>query len=96
MEGTGRQGRIDVRWTLQEHTVVLTVSDNGRGILVELQEKLFQPLFTSRPTGTGTGLGLSICKEWVMQYGGKLRLSSFAGEGTDIELTLLRAPMPQP
>ena len=94
MEGIGRPGKIDVRWTTQDHNVVLTVSDNGCGIPVELQEKVFQPLFTTKPVGIGTGLGLSICKELVTQYGGKLKLSSVPGEGTDIEISLIRAPMP--
>jgi C4-dicarboxylate-specific signal transduction histidine kinase len=94
MEGIGRQGRIDVRWATKDHNVILTVSDNGCGIPLELQERVFQPLFTTKPVGIGTGLGLSICKELVQQYGGKLRLSSVPGQGTDIELTLIRAPMP--
>jgi len=94
MDGTGRPGRIDVRWATQDRSVIITVSDNGCGIPLELQEKVFQPLFTTKPVGIGTGLGLSICKELVAQYGGKLRLSSVPGQGTDIELTLIRAPMP--
>ena len=94
MEGTGRPGRIDVRWAARDEDVVLTVSDNGCGIPVALQEKVFQPLFTTKPVGIGTGLGLSICRELVMQFGGQLRLSSTPGEGTEIELTFKRAPLP--
>jgi C4-dicarboxylate-specific signal transduction histidine kinase len=94
MEGTGRPGRIDVRWEARDEDVVLTVSDNGCGIPVALQEKVFQPLFTTKPVGIGTGLGLSICRELVMQFGGQLRLSSTPGEGTEIELTFKRAPLP--
>jgi C4-dicarboxylate-specific signal transduction histidine kinase len=94
MEGIGRTGKIDVRWATQDHHVILTVADNGCGIPVELQEKVFQPLFTTKPVGIGTGLGLSICRELVTQYGGKLKLSSVPGEGTEIEITLLKAPMP--
>ncbi|MBN9684019.1 MULTISPECIES: sensor histidine kinase [unclassified Corallococcus] len=94
MEGTGRPGRIDVRWEARDEDVVLTVADNGCGIPVALQEKVFQPLFTTKPVGIGTGLGLSICRELVMQFGGQLRLSSTPGEGTEIELTFKRAPLP--
>ena len=94
MEGTGRPGRIDVRWAARDEDVVLTVSDNGCGIPVALQEKVFQPLFTTKPVGIGTGLGLSICRELVMQFGGQLRLASTPGEGTEIELTFKRAPLP--
>ncbi|KFE64672.1 sensor histidine kinase [Hyalangium minutum] len=94
MEGIGRQGKIDVRWATQDHNVIITVADNGCGIPVELQEKVFQPLFTTKPVGIGTGLGLSICRELVTQYGGKLKLSSVPGEGTEIEISLIKAPMP--
>ncbi|RKH91574.1 hybrid sensor histidine kinase/response regulator [Corallococcus sp. AB045] len=94
MEGTGRPGRIDVRWAARDEDVVLTVSDNGCGIPVALQEKVFQPLFTTKPVGIGTGLGLSICRELVMQFGGQLRLASTPGEGTEIELTFKRALLP--
>ena len=94
MEGTGRTGRIDVRWVTSEDEVKLTVADNGCGIPVELQEKVFQPLFTTKPVGIGTGLGLSICRELVTHAGGQLKLSSKPGEGTEIELSLKRAPPP--
>ncbi|MBN8466856.1 response regulator [Corallococcus exiguus] len=94
MEGTGRPGRIDVRWDARDEDVVLTVSDNGCGIPVALQEKVFQPMFTTKPVGIGTGLGLSICRELVMQFGGQLRLSSTPGEGTEIELIFKRALHP--
>ena len=78
----------------RRRTWCCTVADNGCGIPLELQEKVFQPLFTTKPVGIGTGLGLSICKELVTQFGGQLRLSSTPGEGTEIELTLRRAPLP--
>jgi two-component system, NtrC family, sensor kinase len=94
MEGVQRTGRIDVRWGQQDRWVTITVADNGCGIPLELQEKVFQPLFTTKPVGIGTGLGLSICKELVTQYGGKLQLTSVPGEGTEIKITVLRAPMP--
>ena len=94
MEGIGRPGKIDVRWATQDHNVILTVADNGCGIPVELQEKVFQPLFTTKPVGIGTGLGLSICRELMTHAGGQLKLTSTQGEGTEIELTLKRAPLP--
>lgn len=54
--------------------VRLIVSDNGPGVPTVLQEKIFQPFFTTRPAGTGTGLGLSICHDIVSRYGGSIRL----------------------
>jgi C4-dicarboxylate-specific signal transduction histidine kinase len=94
MEGTGRQGRIDVRWAQHGDEVKLIVEDNGCGIPPEIQEKVFQPLFTTKPVGIGTGLGLSICRELVTHAGGQLKLTSVPEQGTTIELTLKRAPLP--
>ncbi|HSP78953.1 MAG TPA: ATP-binding protein, partial [Myxococcaceae bacterium] len=94
MEGTGRTGRIDIRWTEGEDDVTLIVADNGCGIPEELQEKIFQPLFTTKPVGVGTGLGLSICKELVVQAGGSVKLSSVKDQGTEVALTLRKVPLP--
>ena len=94
MEGTGRPGRIEVRWVSKSEDVTLTVADNGCGIPQELLDKVFQPLFTTKPVGVGTGLGLSICKELVTHAGGAMRLSSKKGEGTEVEITLRRVPLP--
>ncbi|MBF5041420.1 response regulator [Aggregicoccus sp. 17bor-14] len=94
MEGTGRAGRIELRWLAREQDVQLTVVDNGCGIPVDLQEKVFQPLFTTKPVGVGTGLGLAICRDLVGQLGGALTLQSVPGEGTRVDVTLPRAPAP--
>ena len=92
MEGTGRAGRIELRWLAREQDVQLSVVDNGCGIPVSLQEKVFQPLFTTKPVGVGTGLGLAICRDLVGQLGGELSLQSVPGEGTRVDVTLPRAP----
>ena len=94
MDGTGRPGRIELRWHASEEEVQLSVVDNGCGIPLALQQKVFQPLFTTKPVGTGTGLGLAICRELVAQLGGALDLRSVPGEGTRVDVTLRRAPAP--
>lgn len=94
MEGTGRAGRIELRWHASADAVELSVVDNGCGIPLALQQKVFQPLFTTKPVGVGTGLGLSICRELVTQLGGTLGLRSVPGEGTRVDITLRRAPAP--
>ncbi|HET9450754.1 MAG TPA: ATP-binding protein [Aggregicoccus sp.] len=94
MEGTGRAGRIELRWHASADAVELSVVDNGCGIPLALQQKVFQPLFTTKPVGVGTGLGLSICRELVAQLGGTLGLRSVPGEGTRVDITLRRAPAP--
>ncbi len=92
MDGLGRQGLVEVRWQPHGDQVVLTVKDNGCGIPAELLEKVFQPLFTTKPVGVGTGLGLGISRDFVREAGGELRLSSVPNEGTTVEITLPRAP----
>jgi signal transduction histidine kinase len=62
--------------------VAIQVSDNGPGIAIELQEKVFSAYYTSKSTQQGTGLGLSICKDLMHDLGGQLTLSSSLGKTT--------------
>ncbi len=91
MDNLGRKGRIDVGWEdAGERGVHLWVKDNGSGIPAQLHQKVFEPLFTTRPVGVGTGLGLAICKDLILSMGGQITLASTVGEGTTIELWLQR------
>ncbi len=90
MEGAGRAGLIEVDWAEREGKVMAKVRDNGAGIPVELREKVFEPLFTTKPVGVGTGLGLAICRELMRGMGGDIRLESEVGKGTTVELTFDR------
>jgi signal transduction histidine kinase len=77
--------------------VEIRVRDNGTGIAPELRDKLFQPFFTTKPTGEGTGLGLSISNEIVTQeHGGTIEVDSVAGEFTEFTIRLPRARQPAP
>jgi signal transduction histidine kinase len=88
LEGIGRQGLIRVTWEVDEPQVRLMVKDNGCGIPPAIQERVFQPLFTTKAAGVGTGLGLSICRQLVQEMGGEIRLTSSPGVGTTVEITL--------
>ncbi|MGA7438949.1 MAG: response regulator [Luteibacter sp.] len=68
--------------------VVLTVSDTGTGIEPALLEKVFEPFFTTKPLGKGTGLGLSMIYGFARQSGGRVRIQSVVGVGTDVSLWL--------
>jgi signal transduction histidine kinase len=71
------------------------VRDNGTGIPLELREKLFQPFFTTKPTGEGTGLGLSISWDIVtQQHGGTIKVDSEVGEFTEFTVRLPRSQRP--
>jgi len=71
--------------------VEIRVRDNGVGIPPEYREKLFQPFFTTKPTGEGTGLGLSISYEIVtQQHGGTISVDSEVGDFTEFTVRLPR------
>jgi two-component system NtrC family sensor kinase len=72
--------------------VEVRIRDNGIGIPPEIKDKLFQPFFTTKPTGEGTGLGLSISYEIVtQQHGGTIAVDSRVGEYTEFTVRLPRA-----
>ena len=60
--------------------VIIKVKDNGNGIPDSIKEKIFQPFFTTKPTGQGTGLGLSISYDIVKVHGGELRVETLSAE----------------
>ncbi len=64
-------------------TVELKVKDNGFGMPDHVIDKIFQPFFTTKPTGQGTGLGLSISYDIVKAHGGELNVETKEGEGTE-------------
>jgi signal transduction histidine kinase len=71
--------------------VEIRVRDNGTGIQAEIRDKLFQPFFTTKPTGEGTGLGLSITYDIVTkQHGGTIAVDSDVNEFTEFAIRLPR------
>ena len=73
--------------------VEIRVRDNGTGIPADIRDKLFQPFFTTKPTGEGTGLGLSITYDIVtQQHGGSIAVDSKVGEYSEFTIRLPRNP----
>ena len=68
--------------------VEVKVKDNGNGISQKVLDKIFQPFFTTKPTGQGTGLGLSLAYDIVKAHGGELRVETKEGEGTGFIIQL--------
>jgi two-component system NtrC family sensor kinase len=71
--------------------VLVTIKDNGPGIPDDIKDKIFQPFFTTKPTGEGTGLGLSLSYDIVKAHGGELILKPNEGEGTAFIIHLPQA-----
>jgi len=68
--------------------VLISVRDNGPGIPQKILDKIFQPFFTTKPTGQGTGLGLSLSYDIVKAHGGELRVETKEGEGSGFIIQL--------
>jgi signal transduction histidine kinase len=69
--------------------ILVTIRDNGKGIPDEIRDKIFNPFFTTKPTGQGTGLGLSISHDIIVKgHNGALHLDSRPGEFTEFKITL--------
>jgi two-component system, NtrC family, sensor kinase len=68
--------------------VIITVRDNGNGIPEKVKEKIFQPFFTTKPTGQGTGLGLSLSYDIVKAHGGEIKVETKEGEGAKFVIEL--------
>jgi signal transduction histidine kinase len=68
--------------------IEITVTDNGNGIPQKIIDKIFQPFFTTKPTGQGTGLGLSLSYDIIKAHGGQIRVESKEGGGTKFYVVL--------
>ena len=69
-------------------SVQIKVSDNGGGIPQKILDKIFQPFFTTKPTGQGTGLGLSLSYDIIKAHGGELKVETKEGDGSEFIISL--------
>jgi two-component system, NtrC family, sensor kinase len=77
-------------------TVEIRIRDNGNGIPTEVQEKMFNPFFTTKPAGEGTGLGLSMTHDIIVkQHGGRIDVETEPGNFTEFIVTLPRTTITQ-
>lgn len=85
-------GTVEVDVKIEGSWALLTVSDHGAGIPIEVLPSLFQPFFTTKPVGQGQGLGLATCYGIIRAHGGSISVQSAAGEGATFQVRLpLRA-----
>ena len=79
---------IEVILSKDSGWVVMQVIDSGSGITKDIEEKLFQPFFTTKKIGEGTGLGLSISQAIARSFGGEISVESTVGAGATFTLVL--------
>lgn len=80
---SGYQPKVTVTTRVADKQLEIRVADNGIGIPENIQSKIFQPFFTTKPTGEGTGLGLSLAYDIVTKgHGGTLEVENAEKEGT--------------
>ena len=89
LEQKSYEPMVTVSTKKENDKVIVTVQDNGNGIPDSVKKKIFQPFFTTKPTGQGTGLGLSMSYDIVTKgHGGELKVESKEGEGTTFTISL--------
>ncbi|HTQ63705.1 MAG TPA: ATP-binding protein [Puia sp.] len=68
--------------------VLISVQDNGNGIPQKILDKIFQPFFTTKPSGQGTGLGLSLSYDIIKAHGGEIKIETSEGNGSEFKILL--------
>jgi len=86
--GYKREPTVWIRTKKSGDKVLISVKDNGPGIPQKIMYKIFQPFFTTKPTGQGTGLGLSLSYDIVKAHGGEIKVTTKENEGTEFIITL--------
>ena len=82
--------RVELQVAGADDTILISVSDNGVGMRPDVQRRIGEPFFTTKPPGRGTGLGLATAQRIVAELGGSLQCHSTPDEGTRFELRLPR------
>ena len=75
-----------------DDSVEVRIKDNGNGMPAEVVEKIFNPFFTTKPTGQGTGLGLALSNDIIREHGGSIRVETEQGEFTEMIIDLPLVP----
>jgi signal transduction histidine kinase len=86
--GESYEPKVVISTKKRKDRIEIVVKDNGLGIPAKVADKIFQPFFTTKPTGQGTGLGLSISYDIVKAHGGELEVKTKEGEGSEFIIGL--------
>ena len=88
VNGYGANPMVTVTTLKRDHMVEIRVADNGPGIPDAIRDKIFQPFFTTKPTGQGTGLGLSLSYDIVKAHSGEISVKTEGGKGSEFIIQL--------
>ncbi|WP_112322034.1 hybrid sensor histidine kinase/response regulator [Oceanibium sediminis] len=86
--GSGGRIELSLRHDAGADAMVLTVADDGPGIPDKLRNRIFDPLFTTKPVGSGTGIGLALCHRIVTAHAGRIRVAPDRGAGATLIVEL--------
>ena len=86
--GQAFQPTVEVSTKKTGNKLEITIKDNGRGIPRNILDKIFQPFFTTKPTGQGTGLGLSLSYDIIRTHGGEIKVETEEGNYTEFRILL--------
>ena len=87
-EGAGYEPTVIVSTKKTDDKVEIAVKDNGNGISQKVVDKIFQPFFTTKPTGQGTGLGLSLAYDIIKAHSGDIKVKTKEGAGSEFIIQL--------
>jgi len=87
--GNGYEPTVTVSTKKNDGRVEIRVADNGNGIAQKVLDKIFQPFFTTKPTGQGTGLGLSLSYDIVKAHSGEIKVQSVESKGSEFIISLV-------
>lgn len=87
-QGKAYAPTLSVNTIKSGNKVIIRIRDNGKGIPKNILDKIYQPFFTTKPTGEGTGLGLSLSYEIIKAHGGELEVETKEGEFAEFKIIL--------
>ncbi|MEO6490163.1 MAG: HAMP domain-containing sensor histidine kinase, partial [Ferruginibacter sp.] len=87
-QSEGYEPAVSVSTKKENDKVIIKVADNGMGIPQKVLDKIFQPFFTTKPSGQGTGLGLSLSYDIIKAHGGEIKVEAREGEGAEFIIQL--------
>ncbi|NEO89658.1 MAG: GHKL domain-containing protein, partial [Moorea sp. SIO3G5] len=94
LQAMENKGNLIINVRQEDDQIKVSITDTGKGIPPEIQPKIFQPFFTTKPAGEGSGLGLDIVRKIVEKHHGHMEVESVPGETTFTVSLPIQQPQP--